>query len=132
MAVKYWTFLLLVLVLVGCATSSVETRRKERQAVYDTLPPDQKALVDQGELKVGMSEDVVYIALGKPNEILKSGDQNGEATTWIYYGSYMQGYPVWWRRNFTYAYNPQDYVKAELIFVKGKLVSWRTLPMPLN
>ena len=132
-AVRHCTLLLLCsLLFAGCATNSVETRRKEKSAAYDALPPDQKQLVDQGLLKAGMSEEAVYIALGKPSEILHSGDQNGEATTWIYYGSYMQGYPIWWRRNFTYAYNPQDYVKAELVFVSGRLVSWRTLPVPLN
>ncbi|MBU6402847.1 MAG: hypothetical protein KGS61_21205 [Verrucomicrobia bacterium] len=132
MTVRFWTPLALGLVLAGCASSSVTSRIKQKQAAYDALPPDQKQLVDQGQLRVGMSEDAVYIALGKPNEILHSGDQSGETTTWLYYSSYMQGYPMWWRRNFSYTYNPQDYVKAELVFVNGRLVSWRTLPMPLN
>ncbi|MHB8519136.1 MAG: hypothetical protein ACYDH9_00130 [Limisphaerales bacterium] len=150
MAMKQWMLLTLCsLVLAGCATTTVETRKKERQAVYDALPPDLKKCVDNRQVKVGMSDDAVYIAWGQPSEILHSGDQNGEATTWIYYGSYMQETPVWAGdqgpyggapyglgayppQYLTYVYNPRDYVKAELVFVNGKLASWHTLPKPLN
>lgn len=145
MAVKHWTLLMLCsLVLAGCATTTVETRKQERQAAYEALPPDLKQLVDHGQIKVGMSEDAVYIAWGQPAEILHRGDQGGEATTWLYTSSYMQETRFWTYREvphggdvfleqyLAYNYDPRDYVKAELVFVNGKLASWRTLPKPLN
>jgi hypothetical protein len=135
--------------LAGCATTArhLQARIKEKQAVYDALPADIKQCIDQHRVKVGMSEDAVYIAWGAPSQILHSGDQAGETTSWIYYGSYMQGTPVWTYgpgsydaygfgaappQYLTYVYNPRDYVRAELVFVKGKLVRWRTLPQPLD
>ena len=67
--------LLLILLLVslaGCATSSVESRRKERSSAYTSLSPEMKALVDQGRIQVGMPMDAVYIAWGKPAQILQN------------------------------------------------------------
>ncbi len=57
------TFLLPLLLaafaLGGCATSSVDSRRTERRAAFDALPPETKSAVDQGQVKVGMSMDAV-------------------------------------------------------------------------
>ena len=136
---------ILILLLAGCATkSTIETRRAERLNAYDALPADQKAMVDAGQIRVGMSSDAVYIAWGKPNEILESEDpQQGHLVFWRYYGSTLQENRYWayrevshrrggvfLERYLTSDYTPRDYVRSEIVLKEGKVISWRTLPKP--
>ncbi|HTH46716.1 MAG TPA: hypothetical protein VMB21_04330 [Candidatus Limnocylindria bacterium] len=137
-------FLLLLLFAAGCATSStIATRRTERAAAYNALPADERALVDQGQLRTGMDEDAVYISWGKPAQVLRSGDASGERTTWLYESTTTDTYHSWHYREYprrdgsSYIdrtletdYNFRDYVSAELVFRGGKLQSWRMLPKP--
>lgn len=148
------SILLLVgcLLLAGCATSTVETRRKERQAAYNALTPEEKEFVDKGQIQTGMSQDAVYIAWGPPAQILQNqAGASGVQTVWLYEGTTMQETRYWTfrqvpvqRRNaqgtqvtsifleryLDRDYDPLDYVRAEIVFVGGKVASWRTLPRP--
>ena len=100
-------------------------------------------LVDAGEIKTGMPKDAVYIAWGKPDDITYSEDSHGKLETWLYYGRYMKEYRYWnYRainrgdgeeylvRHLESDYNPESFLKAELIFSRGKLISCRTYPTP--
>jgi hypothetical protein len=142
---RFWSLPLAVLLLAGCATqSTIESRRLERQEVYASLTPEQKALVDQGQIKIGMPADAVFIAWGPPSETLESEDpNNGRITTWRYFGSWLQETRYWAYRETNRGdsdmalerylmsdYNPRDYVRAELYIKDGKVLSWRTLPRP--
>jgi hypothetical protein len=130
----------LTLLLAGCATSAnlFEKRRAERAVAYNALSPELKAAVDQGEIKVGMPEDAVYIAWGPPAQILRSGSAQGEMTRWLYTGSYMEEYRYWTGsrgRGFPsaqlqYDYVPRDYVSAEVVFSNGVVKSWSMKPQP--
>src|SRR2546422_7798138 len=44
------------LLLAGCATSTVESRRKEKLAAYNALSPEEKELVDKGRSEEHTSE----------------------------------------------------------------------------
>ena len=139
--------LLLVAVtfLCGCATT-IEDRRKERLSVYSQLPPEMQALVDKGQIKVGMPKDAVYIAWGKPDQIIQSESDQGRTETWIYYGSSLRPYHYWsyngwgpfYHDHYFYSpapyletdYYPQYYVSAEVMFQNDRVVSWRSLPRP--
>lgn len=135
-------FLSLSLLLVGCATTNTfEKRRAERLPAYSALSPELKALVDKGEIKVGMPQDAVYIAWGPPAEILKSENEQGAMTRWLYYGSYLQEQRYWtgsrggYGRGFPserleYDYIPRDYVSAEIVFLNGIVKSWTMRPRP--
>lgn len=135
--------------MVGCSTTapndpkSVAKRKGERSAVYAALPADQQAAVDQGQIKVGMSEDAVYLAWGKPAQVLKGGDASGEYTTWLFQGTATDSYRTWRLREYPrrdgstflersldtdYAF--REYVSAELHFREGALTRWRMLPKP--
>src|SRR2546427_10149310 len=81
--------------LAACATSTIESRKRERSAVYAALPPDQRQLVDQGQIKVGMTPDAVYVAWGPASEILESEDAQGHTTTWIYQGQWVEESRFW-------------------------------------
>jgi hypothetical protein len=137
--------LILAFVLCACSTpSTIESRRGEKQSAYSTLSPEEKTLVDQGQIKMGMSADAVYIAWGKPAEVLESEDpQQGRVTTWRYLGSWMQesrywayretrggGPDLYLERYLVSDYQPRDYVRAEIAFKDGRVLSWRTLPQP--
>ncbi len=136
-------FLSLSLLLAGCASTAknFDKRRTERISAYNALPPEFKAAVDQGQIKVGMTQDAVYIAWGSPSEVLKSANEQGEVTRWLYYGSYLQEYRYWtgsrggYRRGIPserleFDYIPHDYVSAEIIFSNGLVKSWTMQPRP--
>ena len=142
------TFLIVFLLcFIGCGTpSTIDARRTEKQSAYGTLAPEEKELVDQGQIKMGMSADAVYIAWGKPAEVLESEDpQSGHITTWQYHGSWLQesrywayretrrgGDDLYLERYLVSDYQPRDYVRAEITFKDGRVLSWRTLPRPAN
>src|SRR4051812_48813987 len=86
---------LLGLLVTGCATSNVNSRKAERQLAYATLTPGQRALVDQGQIQIGMPMDAVYIAWGKPSQIIRGESPTGAATTWIYSGTTWQEQRYW-------------------------------------
>lgn len=125
-------FLLGVLLLAGCATSSIESRRRERAEGFEKLSPELKTLVNDGQIRRGMTLDAVYIAWGKPAQILQREDQQGLVTSWLYHGGWLEDTRYW-----TYNsrvpindYQPRTYVSAEITFVKGVVNAWRTLPLP--
>jgi hypothetical protein len=142
--VRSWISAAFVLLLAGCAaTSTIESRRAERMSSYHNLAEEERALVDQGQVKVGMTSDAVYIAWGPPSEVLESEDANGRITSWRYYGSWMQENRYWayretrrghsdlyLERYLVSDYQPRDYVRAEINFHQGRVLNWRTLPQP--
>jgi hypothetical protein len=131
------------LLCCGCATSTVETRKQERYGVYSELTPEMKSLVDQGKIKVGMPMDAVYIALGKPSQILTGESSKGNLVTWLYHGTYLQEYRYWSYHPYCFGYRyyypapyleydyyPRSYVRAEVTFENGLVKEWRSLPQP--
>ena len=136
--------LLGVLWLTGCATSTVETRKQERYGAYSALPAETRGLVDQSQIKVGMSMDAVYIAWGKPTQILNAESAQGATTTWLYHGSYIDEYRYWTYRYsyyghcypagpyLDYSYYPRSYVRSMVVFETGVVKEWRHLPQPVG
>ncbi|HYE33766.1 MAG TPA: hypothetical protein VEH27_20260 [Methylomirabilota bacterium] len=130
------------LVLAGCATSTIESRRSERMSSYMSLAPDEKQLVDTGQIRMGMTQDAVYISWGQPAEVLEGEDETGRYQIWRYVGSWMQesrywayrevgsGPDLYLERYLLSDYQPRDYVRAEIVFQEGKVKRWRTLPRP--
>lgn len=135
----------LIFLLVGCATSTIESRRAEKMAVYSNLAAEEQKLVDEGQIKVGMSADAVYIAWGPPAQVIEAEDQQGRVTTWLYHGSWMEenrywayretragGTDLYLERYLISDYTPRDYLRAQIQFVNGRVHSWQTLPRPLD
>ena len=130
--------------LSGCASSTIESRKKERLDAYNQLAPEERAEVDQGQIKVGMNADAVYIAWGKPSQVVAGESGQGPLATWLYFGTYFQGYPYWhysyygwgcghpyyaapyW--GWGYDYYPHNYVRAEVRFENNKVKEWRSMP----
>ena len=134
MAGSVFCLLLLAICLAGCATNStVQSRIQERSAAYAAFPPDIKQLVNASRIKAGMDTNAVYIAWGKPDEVLESGNQNGEYTTWVYRSGYLEETRYWVGRRYPHLehdYEPRTYVRSEIVFFNGVVQSWRSLPQP--
>lgn len=131
--------------IAGCAgpKSTVSTRMQERPEVFETLSPEHQQAVLGEQVKVGMSEDAVFLSWGKPAQILQQGDASGESTIWIYTGTTTDEFFSWryyhvpgpngsgsFARYLDRDVSFRDYVSAELVFRDGELLRWRTLPRP--
>ena len=139
-----WLAAAVAMTVMGCATkSTVESRQAERAMAFASLPTDQQQLVAEGQVAVGMPEDAVYIAWGKPAQVLHSADATGARTIWLYHGTTSDIYTYW---DYYHVPHPRrgaylgrtmrrdlavrGYVSAELVFKDGLLESYRTLPKP--
>ena len=134
--------LLAMLLLTGCQSATIESRRTQRAAGYAALRPEQQQLVDKGQIKSGMTEDAVYIAWGPAWQILRGETDGKLTTTWIYRGTWWDEQTYWSYRTLyrdgrhydvsflDRASVPRDYVLAEVIFVEGIVRSWKMLPRP--
>src|SRR5882724_8373971 len=116
--------------VTGCASGTIQKRKQERASAYAGLAPGMKAMVEQGQIKVGMPMDAVYIAWGAPAQVLQSENPSGAATTWLYNGGWIEETRFWARRHLETYYQPRIYVRAEVVFVNGVVQEWRTLPQP--
>ena len=131
-----------MILVSGCTTSTVESRKQERYGAYSSLAPEQRTLVDGGKIKVGVTEDAVYIALGKPVEVLQQETQAGASTVWLYGGTRLREHRYWAYRSWghrsryysepymAFDYSSEPYVRLEVVFEKGLVREWRTLPVP--
>jgi outer membrane protein assembly factor BamE (lipoprotein component of BamABCDE complex) len=77
---------LAVFALTGCST--VNSRIKEKSQVYYSLEADTRAKIDQGIIDPGFTPDMVYIALGSPDEKRTQRDLDGRTEVWIYNSYY--------------------------------------------
>jgi hypothetical protein len=79
----------LTLLLGGCST--INSRIEEKSAAFSALDADIQNKIRLGRVEVGYSPDLVYIALGTPDERLNKTAKIGTTETWIY-NSYRQEY----------------------------------------
>lgn len=82
---------LAVALLAACA--SPEARIGDNPDAFARLPPEQQALVKQGQVGLGMSEAAVTLALGHPDRISERTDAQGVERVWHYTG-YEAGPPM--------------------------------------
>ncbi len=73
---------LLCLFAAGCGTNGVSARIQEKSEVFARLTPMQQEQIKHGGIEPGYTQDMVYMALGKPTSI--STYANGRDTTWVY------------------------------------------------
>src|SRR5712692_1385022 len=78
------------LLLAACSTT--ETRISGHPDIYNSLSPNDQALVSRGQIRTGMPENAVWLAWGSPEQ-KAVGNMRGRATeTWIYV-HYTTAYP---------------------------------------
>lgn len=82
-------FVFAVLVFAGCNT--FERRAQQKADVFATLSPEDQARLEEKVIHVGDTTDMVYIALGEPDERRQTTTASGDTITWIY-NRYWQEY----------------------------------------
>ena len=96
--------------LTGCNT--FEKRTQEKAAVYNALNQGTQERLKKGTINLGDTEDMVYIALSRPDEKRKHTTAGGTESIWIY-KTYWQQYEgttwVGWRRVMVPAKNGRGY-----------------------
>jgi len=75
-----------IIAVAGCATP--ESRIKEKPEVFNNFPPDVQSKVRTGQVDVGYTKDMVYIALGKPNREYTRTTAEGTFEVWSYTAVY--------------------------------------------
>jgi hypothetical protein len=80
---------LLAALLAGCDT--FDHRSKEKAVLFASLTPEQREKLKHGVIEIGNTPDMVFIALGEPDEKLETTTPDGRETVWVYY-SYHQEY----------------------------------------
>ena len=80
---------LLAVVLAGCDT--FDHRSQEKAVLFASLTPEQREKLKHGVIEIGNTTDMVFIALGVPDEKFETTTADGRVTVWVYY-SYHQEY----------------------------------------
>ena len=125
-------------ILVGaCTLATPATRIAANPKVYEALPAQQQALVQNGQIAQGMSPEAVFLAWGYPNSSPYVGQiGNKQVVRWVYTtmrpvmvtpqwsGPYWGPYG-WYNPYYDMpqtAYVPEN--TANVTFENGKVVTW--------
>jgi hypothetical protein len=100
--------LLGAIALLG-ACSTVNTRINEKAEVFNRLDPATQSKITHGDVDIGFTPDMVYMALGRPDARRESVSNEGQTETWIYRSFYEDdapGFTGWRGFHRWYAYDP--------------------------
>ena len=77
----------LLTLVAGCGTTNTKARRiQENQAAFNQLSPTDQEIVRNGFIKIGFSQEMVYVALENPEKKIPGPGTNEE--TWVYHNFY--------------------------------------------
>jgi hypothetical protein len=82
------------LFLAACSTT--ETRISSHPEIFQRLSGNDRALVSQGKIRNGMSQEGVFLAWGAPDAKTTSVVQGRPAETWVYTAIASSPYPYGW------------------------------------
>ena len=71
-------------VLATACASTPDSRISKKQSLFDTYPEEVQSNLRMGKVDVGYDEDMVRMALGKPDETSNEIDDTGETVMWGY------------------------------------------------
>src|SRR2546423_9826715 len=75
-------FSVAAIILSGCSTT--ESRISEHPDIFNTLSPRDQALVREGKIRAGMSENAAWLAWGTPEQKAQGNMRGRDTETWIY------------------------------------------------
>jgi len=131
------------LILNSCSTMTPTDRIAENPHLYQTVPENERALVQSGEIRNGMNKNAVFLAWGAPNSPHVTGQNKTHSfVKWNYlrqtpivnYNSapyyymdpyhhnrdYNNSYNIFMNNNISYI----DKIYASVTFINGKVSSW--------
>lgn len=86
--------------LGGCATA--EYRISQHPEIYQGLSPQDQALVREGRIHEGMTQDAVWLAWGSPEQKGFGRMQGHQTETWIYRAYYNEYDPYFYGPGYGY------------------------------
>jgi len=141
MKIRYATLSLIgtLAFFTGCET--VNDRIKEKPAAFAQADAAAQDKIKQGIIDIGFSEDLVYVALGKPDQKRESISPTGKTVTWIYntyyqrydgtrfagysrrvyFDPYLKTYRVYYRPVFAEVYTDETEERIRIVFKDGKV-----------
>jgi hypothetical protein len=66
--------------------SGISGRIEEKSVVFNSLTPKQRELIEAGDIDIGSTNDMVYVALGKPSKTEVKPSPEGPVTMWTIHG----------------------------------------------
>lgn len=91
------------LLFAGCSTT--QTRINDHPEIFQSLSPNDQALVSRGEIRPGMSQNAVWLAWGNPDQKLPGNVHGRPAETWVYM-NYTDAYPGPFYGGYGYGFRP--------------------------
>jgi len=89
--------LLLFFFAAGCATMR-QQRAKKMPEVIEDLSSEDRGRIMAGEIAIGDSPEMVYLAWGRPGRKISIIRDDEELESWVYFGyrrEYIDTYPSW-------------------------------------
>jgi hypothetical protein len=125
--------------LSGCQT--VDDRIKQKPEVFAKLDTATQDKIKQGIIDLGYTEDMVYLALGAPDQKRESLTAAGQTVAWIYntyynrydgtsfagyhrnlyFDPYLKTYRVYYRPVYTDNYRTEKEERIRVVFKDGKV-----------
>jgi hypothetical protein len=132
------SFVSVLAFLTGC--ESVDDRIKEKPAAFAQADAAAQDKIKQGIIDLGFTEDLVYVALGKPDQKRESVGPTGKSVTWIYntyyqrydgtrfagynrrvyYDPQLKTYRLYYRPVFAEVYTDETEERIRIVFKDGK------------
>ncbi len=123
--------------LAGC--QSVESRIKENPEVFASADLATQEKITQGIIDLGYTEDLVYLALGAPDQKRETVNADGKTVTWIYntyydrytgtgfagyhrsvyYDPYLRSYRMYYRPVLADTYTQEKEERIRIVFQDG-------------
>ena len=124
--------------LTGCQT--VDDRIKQKPEVFASIDKDTQDKIKQGIIDLGYTEDMVYLALGAPDQKRESANATGRTVTWIYntyyqrydgshfagynrrvyFDPYLRTYRVYYQPVYAEVYRDETEERIRIVFKDGK------------
>jgi hypothetical protein len=125
--------------LAGCQT--VDDRIKQKPEVFAKLDTATQDKIKQGIIDLGYTEDMVYLALGAPDQKRESLTAAGQTVAWIYntyynrydgtsfagyqrnlyFDPYLKTYRVYYRPVYADNYRTEKEERIRVVFKDGKV-----------
>lgn len=133
--------LLALALAAGCQT--VDSRIKEKPEAFASVDKATQDKIKQGIIELGFTPDLVYLALGKPDQKRELVTAAGHNETWIYntyysrydgtamvgyyrqvyYDPYLRSYRLYYRPAFADTYSDATEERIRVVFTGGKVTS---------
>jgi len=141
MKIRFVTFSLITALAFFTGCETVNDRIKEKPAAFAGADAATQDKIKQGIIDLGFSEDLVYVALGKPDQKRESVSPTGKSVTWIYntyyqrydgdrfagyhrrvyFDPYLKTYRVYYRPVYAEVYTEETEERIRIVFKEGKV-----------